>query len=123
MNRIEDILYHRQIEVLELLALGSTTKEIAVALNFSVKTAEHHRAEIYHALNIHDPVMLAHFAIHHGIVPVIEVPMPKARKPTRGHNHCLHEYSHRKELGLGLGLRRSETCGFRQIVNPFGDAI
>lgn len=115
MKRIEDILYPRQIEVLEILALGGTTKDVAMTLKISVKTAEHHRAEIYHALNIHDPIMLVHFAIYHKIVPLIRIAMPKKRKPTRRAHHCMHEAVYYR--------RRRETCGSDKIVNPLGEAV
>jgi len=60
-------LTSRQREVLQMLAEGSTSKEIARALDLSYKTVENHRTEIMHRLNIHDLPGLVRFAIRHGL--------------------------------------------------------
>lgn len=44
----------RQREILQLVAEGRSTKEIAFALEISVKTVETHRAQIMERLDIHD---------------------------------------------------------------------
>lgn len=58
----------RQREVLQLVAEGHTTKEIAAALRISVKTAETHRGELMQALGIHDIASLTRYAIRSGLV-------------------------------------------------------
>jgi len=58
----------RQREVLQLVAEGNTSKEIATKLGISVKTAESHRAEIMQTLGIHDTAGLVRYAIRLGIV-------------------------------------------------------
>ena len=60
----------RQKEVLELLAYGANTKGAAWLLGISPKTIEYHRAIIYAKLNIHCPILLAHFSISRGLIPV-----------------------------------------------------
>jgi DNA-binding NarL/FixJ family response regulator len=63
-------LTSRQREVLQLIAEGRTTKEIAHVLNLSVKTVETHRADIMDRLDIHDVPGLVKFAIRLGLVTV-----------------------------------------------------
>ncbi len=63
-----DKLTAREREVLQLVAEGCTTKEIASRLNVSVKTADTHRSRIMQKLDIHDVAGLTRFAIQHGII-------------------------------------------------------
>jgi DNA-binding NarL/FixJ family response regulator len=58
----------RQREVLQLVAEGHTTKEIARKLDISVKTAEAYRGELIKALDIHDVASLTRYAIRTGLV-------------------------------------------------------
>ena len=58
----------RQREVLQLVAEGATTKEIAHRLGISVKTAEMHRGQLMEALGIHDVAGLVRYAIRMGVV-------------------------------------------------------
>ena len=57
----------RQREVLQLLAEGRTTKQIADRLNVSVKTVETHRRNIMEKLNIFSVAQLTKFAIREGL--------------------------------------------------------
>ena len=65
-----DALTARQREVLQMIAEGKSTKEIAFALDLSVKTAETHRAAIMDRLGIHDLAGLVLFAARHGLVDI-----------------------------------------------------
>lgn len=58
----------RQREVLQLIAEGQSTKEIAYRLNLSIKTVEAHRGELMNRLAIHDVAGLVRFAIRTGLV-------------------------------------------------------
>jgi DNA-binding NarL/FixJ family response regulator len=58
----------RQREILQLIAMGHTTKEIAVRLDLSVKTVETHRTELMRRLDIHDVAGLVRYAIRTGLV-------------------------------------------------------
>lgn len=58
----------RQREVLQLIAEGNSTKDIASKLNLSVKTVETHRGELMNRLDIHDVAGLVRYAIRVGIV-------------------------------------------------------
>jgi len=60
----------RQREVLQLVAEGHTTKDIAKRLSISVKTAETYRGELVKALDIHDIASLTRYAIRVGLVSV-----------------------------------------------------
>jgi DNA-binding NarL/FixJ family response regulator len=64
----EDALTAREREVLQLVAEGKTTKEIAVLLGVSVKTADAHRTRLMQKLDIHDIASLTRYAIRHGII-------------------------------------------------------
>lgn len=57
----------REREVLQLIAEGRTTKEIAGRLYVSVKTVEAHRAQIMEKLRIRSVAGLTKFAIHEGL--------------------------------------------------------
>ncbi len=58
----------RQRQVLQLIAEGRSTKEIAVMLSLSVKTVETHRAQIMDRLDIHEVAGLVRYAIRIGLV-------------------------------------------------------
>jgi DNA-binding NarL/FixJ family response regulator len=58
----------RQREVLQLIAEGRSTKEIAADLELSIKTVETHRAQIMERLGIHDVPGLVRFAIRSGLI-------------------------------------------------------
>jgi DNA-binding NarL/FixJ family response regulator len=64
-----DVLSSRERQVLQLVAEGKTTKEIAGVLGVSVKTADSHRARIMRKLDIHDTAGLVRFAIRRGLIP------------------------------------------------------
>jgi DNA-binding NarL/FixJ family response regulator len=58
----------RQREVLQLIAEGCSTKDIANKLKLSVKTVDTHRSELMHRLDIHDVAGLVRYAIRTGLV-------------------------------------------------------
>jgi DNA-binding NarL/FixJ family response regulator len=58
----------RQREILQLIAEGKNTKEIACKLNVSVKTIEAHRLQLMERLNIHDIPGLVRYAIRSGLI-------------------------------------------------------
>jgi len=58
----------RQREILQMIAEGKNTKEIASTLGLSVKTVEAHRLQLMAHLNIHDVPGLVRYAIRNGIV-------------------------------------------------------
>jgi len=67
----DDPLEHltpRQREILQLIAEGKSSKQIAQLLDSSVKTIESHRASLMERLDIHDVAGLVRYAIRHGLV-------------------------------------------------------
>jgi DNA-binding NarL/FixJ family response regulator len=64
------VLTARQREVLQMIAEGHATKEIARLLNISAKTVETHRAQTMDRLDIHDVVGLVRYAIKIGLVEI-----------------------------------------------------
>jgi len=60
----------RQREILVLIAEGRSMKQIARALDISIKTVESHRAQLTERLSIHDVAGLVRFAIRTGLVKV-----------------------------------------------------
>jgi len=64
-----DPLTPRQREILQLLAEGRTTKEIAHLRGLSAKTVETHRLQIMERLDIHDLPGLVRYAIRTGLLP------------------------------------------------------
>ena len=66
-NPIQE-LTPRQREVLQLVAEGHSTKDIAQKLNLSVKTVDTHRTELMQRLDIHDIAGLVRYAIRIGLI-------------------------------------------------------
>ena len=63
-----DALTPRQREILQLIAEGKSTKQIAFALEVSVKTVEAHRAGLMERLGIRDVAGLVLYAVRHNLV-------------------------------------------------------
>src|SRR5438045_9240805 len=59
-------------EIVQLLAEGKSTKEVAVALGLSVKTAETHRSNIMRKLQLHSVSDLVLYAVRNNIVHVVQ---------------------------------------------------
>jgi DNA-binding NarL/FixJ family response regulator len=59
----------RQREILQLIAEGQNTKQIAEILKVSPKTVEYHRMKLMGCLNIHDVPGLVRFALRVGLIP------------------------------------------------------
>ena len=70
----------RQREIVQLIAEGKSTKEIAFLLKVSVKTVEAHRAQLMARLDIHDVAGLVRYAMRVGLVP----PEGQPRGPADG---------------------------------------
>ncbi len=62
----------REREVTQLIAEGKSNKEVAVALNLSVKTAETHRSNILHKLGLHCASDLVLYAVRNNIIQVVQ---------------------------------------------------
>jgi two-component system, NarL family, response regulator NreC len=63
-----DPLTARERIVLQLIAEGKTTKDVAATLNLTVKTAESYRARLMEKLDIHDTAGLVRYAIRRGVI-------------------------------------------------------
>ena len=64
-------LSRRELQVLQLLAGGNCTKEVAAQLNISAKTVETYRLNLMKKLKITNMVNLVRYAIREGIVDVV----------------------------------------------------
>jgi len=62
-----DPLTSREREILQRIAEGQTTKEIAAHLSLSVKTVESHRINFMRKLDIHETATLVRYAIRRGL--------------------------------------------------------
>lgn len=60
----------RELEVLQLIVLGRSNKEIAALLGLSANTVAVHRANIMQALDIHNTAELVVYAIRKGLVSI-----------------------------------------------------
>jgi DNA-binding NarL/FixJ family response regulator len=67
-GQAQERLTARQREILQLIAEGQTTKEIAQVLTLSAKTVEMHRAQLMERLDIHDVAGLVRYALRAGII-------------------------------------------------------
>jgi DNA-binding NarL/FixJ family response regulator len=63
-----DFLTEREREILQLVAEGHTTKEIAAKLGISAKTVDNHRTNLMRKLNIHDVASLTRHALERGLM-------------------------------------------------------
>jgi len=63
-------LTQRQLEILTLIVLGNSTKEVAFRLQISVKTVEAHRAQIMKRLEIFEVAGLVRYAIRTGLISI-----------------------------------------------------
>lgn len=66
----QHVLTPREREVIQLVAEGKSTKEVATALSLSVKTAETHRTNLMRKLNLHSVAAVTLYAVRNGIVQI-----------------------------------------------------
>jgi DNA-binding NarL/FixJ family response regulator len=84
----------REREVVQLVAEGNSTKQVAAILNVTVKTADTHRSNVMKKLRLHSVAELVMYAVRNGIVHIdppsledgmpaaaVECPPPPARQP------------------------------------------
>lgn len=69
-GELDELLTGRERQVLQLIAEGNTTKDIAALLHLSVKTAESHRSRIMSKLDVHNIAGLVRYSIREGIIQV-----------------------------------------------------
>src|ERR1700678_999701 len=67
---VQCALTPREREVIQLVAEGKSTKEVATALCLSVKTAETHRTNLMRKLNLHSVADITLYAVRNGIVQI-----------------------------------------------------
>lgn len=63
-----DPLSPRERQVLQLIAEGNTTRQLAARLGISVKTAETHRSRLMEKLDVHETAGLVRYAVRRGLV-------------------------------------------------------
>lgn len=63
-----DRLSVRERQVLQLIAEGKSTKDVASLLGISVKTAESHRSRLMRKLDIHETASLVRYAVRRGLI-------------------------------------------------------
>ena len=68
------LLTSRQTEILQLIAEGYATKQIAGLLSLSIKTVEKHRQDLMNTLNIHNIATLTRYAVSSGVVESNRLP-------------------------------------------------
>lgn len=61
-------LTKREAEVLSLIMLGKTSKEVAEALYVSKRTVDFHLANVYHKLNVSNRIQAFHEAMRLGLI-------------------------------------------------------
>lgn len=69
-TNISEELTHRERQVLQLIAEGVKTKNIADSMHISIKTVETYRSNIMRKLNIFSVAELTKFAVREGITPL-----------------------------------------------------
>ena len=83
-----DALSERQAEVLQLIAEGYCTKQIAALLSISVKTAEKHRGDLMMKLKIHKVASLTRHAVSAGVVESNRLPDWPVGRVTASPHKC-----------------------------------
>lgn len=71
LNKIEpraEPLSQRELQILQLVAEGKSTKQVACLLNISVKTADSHRSRIMEKLEVHETASLVRYAVRRGLI-------------------------------------------------------
>jgi DNA-binding NarL/FixJ family response regulator len=58
-----------QCEIVQLVAEGKRTREIAFLVGLSMKTVEAHRAQLMARLNLHNVPALVRYAMRMGLIP------------------------------------------------------
>jgi DNA-binding NarL/FixJ family response regulator len=64
----------RELQVLRMVAEGASNKQVAAALEISIKTVEKHRQQLMNKLDIHDTAGLTRYAIEAGVLERINTP-------------------------------------------------
>jgi DNA-binding NarL/FixJ family response regulator len=67
-NPDQEVLSPRELQVLQLIAEGHTSKAIASTVGVSPKTIESHRARMMTKLNVHETASLVMYAVRRGLV-------------------------------------------------------
>jgi DNA-binding NarL/FixJ family response regulator len=80
-NLLQPTLTAREREVVQLLAEGRSTKEVASHLDLSVKTAETHRSNIMRKLGLHSVSELVLYAVRNNIIQVAATALPSPPEP------------------------------------------
>ena len=65
-----EVLSSREREILQLVAEGQTSLEIAERLSISPKTVDTYRSRLMHKIRVEDMAGLIKFAIQHGVIPL-----------------------------------------------------
>jgi len=68
LRKKRNLLSSREVEVLQLIAEGKPSKQMATELGVSFKTVDKHRQHLMGKLNIHDVASLTRYAIDEGII-------------------------------------------------------
>ena len=103
----------RELEVLKLIAAGLSTKQIAISLSISFKTAACHRSRLMEKLEIHEVAGLTRYAIRNGYADGItpgsardeeERLFERIRSTHKRYKDAMDAYTvfqkHREDLGL-----------------------
>jgi len=70
VQRSKDALSEREREVLQMIAEGHSTKEIAQKLGLSVKTVDNHRTNMMRKLDLHNVASITRYAMQNGLIEV-----------------------------------------------------
>jgi DNA-binding NarL/FixJ family response regulator len=68
-TKTQTALTPRQLEILQLIAMGKSSKEIANSLNLSLKTVDSHRTNLMQLLGIHEVTGLVRYALKNDLLP------------------------------------------------------
>ncbi len=71
LQRVElwtESLSLRELQILQLVAEGKSTKEVACLLDISVKTAESHRTRVMEKIEVHEVSGLVRYAVRRGLI-------------------------------------------------------
>ena len=102
---VNNCLTSREREIVQLLAEGKSSKEIAVSLNLSVKTVETHRTNVMRKLHLHSIATVVRYAVRNNIVQELILPPSQKLYPVDRDSHDAgREFSRRKSAAIPYAL-------------------
>ena len=114
------LLTPREIEVLKLIAIGLSTKQIAATLDIAFKTAACHRYRIMDKLEIHETANLTRYAIRQGYVDTADNSPGQTQEELSNQVKLTYARYHEALNNYSAFLKERETIGLQNTDSSDG---